>query len=93
MDKRREEQIKKHNTSDDPNPSLFEEYYKRIDDENIDFSRDYSDKSSNRHLHEPSKEEEELTWERMHKLTPEERQVNCASCGYGNCRSMMMAIG
>ena len=92
MDKRREEQVKKHNTSDEANPSLFEEYFKWIDDENIEFSRDYSDKSSNRYLREPSEEDEELTWQRMHKLTREEREINCASCGYGNCRSMMTAI-
>ncbi|MBU7007962.1 [Fe-Fe] hydrogenase large subunit C-terminal domain-containing protein [Phosphitispora fastidiosa] len=92
MDRRREEQIKKHNAADEPNPGLFEEQYKLIDDEKIDFSRAYSDNSSNRYLREPSKEEEELTWERMHKLTEEERSINCASCGYGNCRSMMTAI-
>ena len=92
MSQRKEEQIKKHNSSDDANPSLFSDYYKWIDDENIDFSREYSDKSSNRYLREPTVDEEEITWQRMHKLTQEERQINCASCGYGNCRSMMSAI-
>jgi len=92
MDRRREEQIRKHNASDEPNPGLFEEQYKLIDDENIDFARAYSDRSSHRYLREPSKEEEELMWERLHKLTEEERSINCASCGYGNCRSMMTAI-
>ncbi|WP_459931700.1 (Fe-S)-binding protein [Desulfosporosinus burensis] len=28
----------------------------------------------------------------MHKLTQEQRKINCASCGYGDCRSMMLAI-
>jgi len=28
----------------------------------------------------------------MHKLTPEERKINCSSCGYGNCHGMMLAI-
>ncbi len=92
MEDRREEQIKKHNSSNGANPNLFEEYYKWIDAENIDFSREYSDRSSNKYLREPSIAEEEATWVRMHKLTPEERQINCASCGYGNCRSMMIAI-
>lgn len=92
MNQRKEEQIKKHNSSEGAYPGLFSEYYKWIDDENIDFSREYSDRSSDSVLREPTREEEEIIWQQMHKLTQEERQINCASCGYGNCRSMMSAI-
>lgn len=91
MDRRMEKQRAKLNTSE-MDPDLFKEYYELIEADNINLSRTYSDKSANSYLREPSMEEEELTWERLHKITEEERQVNCSSCGYGNCRGMMKAI-
>lgn len=91
MDRRMEKQMEKHNASP-KNAGLFKEFYNWIEAGNIDLSRIYSDKSINSYLRESSETEEELTWERMHKLTEEERQINCSSCGYGNCRGMMKAI-
>lgn len=92
MDCRMEKQMEKHNVSDMANPELFKEHYEWIEGANIDLSRTYSDKSANSYLREPSQEEEKYTWEQMHKLTEEERQINCSSCGYGNCQGMMKAI-
>lgn len=93
IEKRKEDQIIKHNSaSDESAKSLFQDFYAWIDAQDIDFSRVYSDKSSNKHLSDPEDAEEEQIWELMHKLTPEERKVNCSSCGYGNCHGMMLAI-
>jgi two-component system chemotaxis sensor kinase CheA len=94
IEKRKEEQIIKHNSaSHESAKNLFKDFYAWIDAQDIDFSRVYSDKSSNKHLSDPKDEkEEEQIWALMHKLTPEERKVNCSSCGYGNCHGMMLAI-
>ncbi|MDR3541423.1 MAG: [Fe-Fe] hydrogenase large subunit C-terminal domain-containing protein [Desulfosporosinus sp.] len=93
IEKRKEDQMLKHNSANHENAkNLFKDFYAWIDAQDIDFSRVYSDKSSNKHLSDPKGEEEEQIWELMHKLTPEERTINCSSCGYGNCHGMMLAI-
>ena len=94
IEKRKEDQMIKHNSaSHESAKNLFKDFYTWIDAQDIDFSRVYSDKSANKHLSDPEDEaEEEQIWELMHKLTPEERKINCSSCGYGNCQGMMLAI-
>lgn len=94
IEKRKEDQIIKHNSANDEDAKdLFKDFYAWIDAQDIDFSRVYSNKSANKHLNDPEDEkEEERIWELMHKLTPEERKINCSSCGYGNCHGMMLAI-
>lgn len=93
IEERKKNQIAKHDSLDKQKAqSLFQDFFTWLDSENLDFSRTYSDKSSNKILREPALAEEEQTWQLMHKLSPEEREINCASCGYGNCRSMMLAI-
>jgi len=72
--------------------NVLKEFFEWLDRQKFDFSRSYSDKSSLNFLRQPAEEEEERTWDLMHKRTQEEREVNCSSCGYGNCRDMMMAI-
>ena len=93
MEERKKAQITKHESiSEQKAKILFEDFFTWLDSEKLDFSRSYSDKSSNKFLREPALAEEEQTWQLMHKLSSEERKINCASCGYGNCRGMMLAI-
>ena len=93
IEERKENQMVKHDSiSELKAKTLFRDFFIWLDSEHLDFSRSYSDKSSNRILREPALVEEEQTWLLMHKLSHEERKINCASCGYGNCRSMMLAI-
>lgn len=93
IEKRKVEQILKHDSmTDEKAKSLFQDFFVWLDSQDLDFSRIYSNKSSSKYLREPEIEEEERVWGLMHKLTPKERQINCSSCGYGNCRAMMLAI-
>lgn len=93
MEQRIEEQKTKHKSVQQTDEAaVLTEIFADLDNQGLDFSRKYSDKSSGRLLRQPKPEEEEQVWRDMHKLTEEERRINCASCGYGNCRSMMMAI-
>jgi len=93
FEERKKNQITKHDSTNEQKAMiLFKDFFALLDSENLDFSRSYSDKSSNNFLREPDLAEEERTWQLMHKLSSEERKINCASCGYGNCRSMMLAI-
>jgi len=93
MDERKAEQIEKHQTIKEGDPrEVFREFYRSLEASESTYLRLYSDKSFNRYLRSPSSEEEDNLWQLMHKLTPAERGINCASCGYGNCRDMMLAI-
>jgi len=93
IDARKGAQVEKHQSAEDGDPrEVFREFYRGLDKTTSAYSRRYNDKSANQYLCSPSAEEEEKIWQLMHKLTPEERGVNCASCGYGNCRDMMLAI-
>jgi len=93
IEERKKNQMAKHDSlSEQKAKTLFNDFFTWLDSENLDFSRTYSDKSSNKILREPALAEEEQTWKLMHKLSIEERKINCASCGYGNCRNMMVAI-
>jgi Signal transduction histidine kinase len=84
---RKHEQVEVSDESD-----VLQDFFQWLDTQDLDFSRNYTDKSSLNFLRQPAVEEEERIWDLMHKLTPEEREINCSSCGYGNCRDMMMAI-
>lgn len=93
IDERKSAQMEKHQTIMEGDPRvIFGEFYCGLESTKSAYSRTYSDKSANRYLRSPSLEEEENIWDLMHKLTLEERGINCASCGYGNCRDMMLAI-
>ena len=71
---------------------VLQDLFQFLDTQELDFSRSYTDKSRLNFLRQPGEEEEERIWDSMHKHTQEAREVNCSSCGYGNCRDMMMAI-
>lgn len=94
MEQRREEQIEKYQSIEQQTDEaiVLKDFFTNLEESGLDFSRKYSDRSSGRILRKPEPEEEERVWQDMHKLTKEERQINCASCGYGNCQSMMTAI-
>lgn len=105
MTERKEGQIEKHEqcrahdqvrkqeqVSVETQAAVFQDFFAWLDQQNLDFSREYMDKSGLNFLRQSTAEEEARTWELMHKNTTEERMVNCSSCGYGNCRDMMLAI-
>ncbi|MTI84854.1 MAG: hypothetical protein FH756_13390 [Firmicutes bacterium] len=93
IDERKEAQIEKHQTVMEGDPrEVFREFYRELEKTKSAYSRRYNDKSANQYLRSPSADEEENIWQLMHKPTSEERGINCASCGYGNCRDMMLAI-
>ncbi|MDQ7096736.1 [Fe-Fe] hydrogenase large subunit C-terminal domain-containing protein [Desulfosporosinus sp. PR] len=88
MTERKAKQIAEHKCSLDQ----LQAFFQQLAGQEADYSRSYSDRSKLNFLRQPAREEEEGIWNLMHKLTPEEREVNCSSCGYGNCRNMMIAI-
>ncbi len=91
IEARMEEQVQKHQASGQDRETL-QEFYQGLDAQNLDFSRSYTDKSAENHLRTPTPEEEEHIWNLMHKATKEERGINCTSCGYEDCRDMMVAV-
>ncbi|MDD3014525.1 MAG: response regulator [Candidatus Gastranaerophilales bacterium] len=57
-----------------------------------DFIRKYTDKSFEIKLKEPSPEEYEEIFIKLHKLDYGSRKINCFACGYGNCFDMAKSI-
>lgn len=57
-----------------------------------DFMRKYTDKSSTVSLKEPNTYDLNTIFNKMGKMTQEDRSVNCGACGYSNCTEMASAI-
>lgn len=57
-----------------------------------DFVRTYTDRSEAVALPQPTPEELDDVFIKMKKYTSVSRNINCASCGYENCREMATAI-
>ena len=55
------------------------------------YKRTYLDLSSNMTIKEPSNDELEEIYRKMHK-TSEEDIINCSSCGYLSCKGMAIAV-
>lgn len=55
-----------------------------------DFLRTYTDKHLT--IREPSEAERDKIFDSMHKLTKEDRTINCSACGYDTCSQMATAI-
>lgn len=55
------------------------------------FIREFSDRSAYTAVTVPEERIEEV-YVSLHKLTEEDRKVNCNACGYNNCRKMAIAI-
>ena len=57
-----------------------------------DFIRKYADKSSTISFRQPKPFELNSVFNKMGKLTAEDRSINCGACGYNNCTEMATAI-
>lgn len=57
-----------------------------------DFIRHYNTGIRLEELKEPSEEQYEEIFMKLHKQTKRERELNCSACGYGSCRDMVKAI-
>lgn len=57
-----------------------------------DFIRHYTDRSKECTYRTPQRSDFERIFREMDKLTPEEREINCACCGYETCHEMAVAI-
>lgn len=57
-----------------------------------DFMRKYTDKSSTISFREPLPSELDAVFQKMHKKTWEQQNINCGACGYNNCTEMASAI-
>ncbi|MTV48765.1 hypothetical protein GJ688_07195 [Heliobacillus mobilis] len=95
MEERKAAQIEKYKQK----KSLFtkgkdplQKVYDELSQKGLDFSRKYNDKSSVNSSRTMSRADEEQIWLELHKVTEAERNINCQSCGYGNCQSMVQAI-
>jgi ABC-type transporter Mla subunit MlaD len=55
------------------------------------FSRSYDNRSGMVNMKKPTNTELEVIYEKMRKTKPEDF-LHCASCGYGNCEQMAVAI-
>ena len=66
------------------------ERFAKLDPE--DFTRRYSNLSADIRIKEPSEMELNQIFNEMLKTTPDDRKINCGSCGYGSCKMMATAI-
>ena len=82
--------IKKSFTQKKQTDILFREFDKILDWK--DFIRKYTDKSSLVTNIVSSDDKINAVFASMHKLTNEDKKINCNTCGYGNCKSMAIAI-
>lgn len=57
-----------------------------------DFVRNYTDRSQQTRVQEPSAQELHAIFLSMEKRTENERKINCGACGYGTCKDMAIAI-
>lgn len=58
-----------------------------------DFIRTYSDKSNlTKTIKQPSDEEYEEIFHKLHKETEESKNINCFTCGYGSCKNFAEAL-
>ncbi len=55
-----------------------------------DFTRRYANRSI--HIKKPLDRDLEQAFINLGKLTPEDRNINCFSCGYGSCKDFVSAV-
>lgn len=75
--------------------NITKDIIERFDNELIlsDFERFYSNKSEViKKILQPSEEEYEKLYYELHKTTPESRDINCYTCGYGSCKKFVKAL-
>ena len=80
------------------NKSLFaknkDNLYKMFDHDLTisDFTRTYTNKQISSTLKQPSQQQYNDLFEKLHKHTEKSRQLNCTACGYNTCNDMAIAI-
>jgi iron only hydrogenase large subunit-like protein len=57
-----------------------------------DFKRNYTRDVFRNELSEPSHAAYEEIFNKLHKITDEEKNFNCSACGYNSCKEMVKAI-
>ncbi|MFZ5354633.1 MAG: methyl-accepting chemotaxis protein [Bacillota bacterium] len=57
-----------------------------------DFIRHYNKGLKAEDLKEPTEQQYEEIFDKMHKLHKKEKELNCSACGYHTCRDMVKAI-
>lgn len=57
-----------------------------------DFVRRYNTGIKLEELKEPNEQQYDEIFNKMHKTTKRERELNCSACGYNSCREMVKAI-
>ncbi|MCT4612714.1 MAG: methyl-accepting chemotaxis protein [Clostridia bacterium] len=67
---------------------LFEDFNKNLDVEK--FVRDYDNKSIK--VKVPTKLEIESEYEKLYKVTTEDKKIDCSACGYESCEDMAVAM-
>lgn len=97
MEERKEAQKKKHNKSKGflgtkKEEEILKEFYKEVDRKQLDFSMQYTDKSTLYTIKMPNNKELEEVYKSLHKYTTEDKRINCQSCGYGECEKMAIAV-
>lgn len=98
MEERKKEHIAKYSSNktfirkNNRSKNVLKDFYKRLDDKKIDFSRVYQDKSYLNDIKIPTERELEALYTSLHKDSFESRKINCQSCGYGECYKMAVAI-
>lgn len=68
---------------------LYKYFDKKLDWE--DFIRNYSRRPA-RNDYEISESDYEVSFNKLHKYTPQDRARNCEACGYSSCKDMAKAI-
>ncbi|MEG2288989.1 MAG: [Fe-Fe] hydrogenase large subunit C-terminal domain-containing protein [Clostridium sp.] len=69
---------------------LFDNFDKNLRVE--DFFRKYEGKSIKSYIKDPSEIERDKIFNKLNKITANERKINCSSCGYNYCDVMVKAI-
>lgn len=57
-----------------------------------DFIREYTDRSDQIIVKEPTTKELDTIFQSMNKLSDSERHIDCSACGYNSCKDMAVAI-
>ena len=69
---------------------LFDFFNSKLDFKK--FIRKYQDKTDLIVINEPTPSHKDAIYLSLHKHTPESREINCFSCGYGSCEKLVRAI-
>jgi methyl-accepting chemotaxis protein len=57
-----------------------------------DYMRKYTDRSAIAAIRIPSEQESDEVYKSLNKFTPNDKKINCTSCGFDTCEQMMQAV-